>query len=591
VSGGPGLLIVDNCEHVIDAAAALVDALATACPELRILATSREALAVDGEQVVNVRPLPIATAAVELFRERAAAAGVALGDGHRPAIEALCARLDGLPLAIELAAARAATLGVAAIVDGLDDQALLRSGRRGATGRHGTMQATIEWSYRMLDPDEQRLFRGLGAFADGFELDAVQHVAASAYISPPAATRHLESLVHKSMVTVDALGTGARFRLLETVRAYARDQLDAGGERPAARRAMAEWVATIAGRGADDPCSAAVERASIRLEREADNWREAVVVAAAERSSALAAGLCGPPADFFLLGRHDLADVVAPLLDCCTEPVHRAAVLSALIVTASGAIDPGRLAAYADEVAAIDEADPTGLGGLMRWLASAWRGDFATSVRVCADAAGDERLRPATRDLFVAIAVLDHFSLTDATDDTYGLVPRALEVAERTDVALTRVSCLLGVAWALADRDPARSVVLVREALEHIADVPALTRLTLPGSASRLLSRLDPRIAAEALLDQLATTPRRGSYVDVIPLFYGASILDRLGRVDVPDVGTVAAHRPAPSASMMDFVDEARRASTQGDAVALRELERTVRLGLTALARPREDAP
>ena len=200
VSGGPGLLVVDNCEHVIDAAAAVVDALATACPELRIVATSREALAVDGEQVVNVRPLPIATAAVELFRERAAAAGVALGDGHRSAIEALCARLDGLPLAIELAAARAATLGVAAIVDGLDDQALLRSGRRGATGRHGTMQATIEWSYRMLDPDEQRLFRRLGAFADGFELDAVQHVAASAYIAPPAATRHLESLVHKSMV-------------------------------------------------------------------------------------------------------------------------------------------------------------------------------------------------------------------------------------------------------------------------------------------------------------------------------------------------------------------------------------------------------
>ncbi len=593
LSGSPGLLVVDNCEHVIDAAAAVVDALATACPELRIVATSREALAVDGEQVVNVRPLPITTAAVELFRERAAAAGVTLGDGHRAAIEALCARLDGLPLAIELAAARAATLGVAAIVDGLDDQALLRSGRRGASGRHGTMQATIEWSYRMLDPDEQRLFRRLAAFADGFELDAVQHVGGAVGIAPVAATRHLESLVHKSMVAADASGPGVRFRLLETVRAYARDQLAAHGESSAARRAMAEWVTTIAGIFRDDPCCAAVERASIRLEREADNWREAVVVAATERSGPLAAGLCGPPADFFLLGRHDLADVVAPLLDICTERTQRAAVLSALIVTASGGIDPGQLAAYADEVAAIDADDPTGLGGLMRWLASAWRGDFATSVRVCVEAADDERLSPATRDLFVAIAVLDHFSLTDATSDTYGLVPRALEVAARTDVALTRVSCLLGVAWALADRDPGRSVTLVRRALDDIADVPALTRLTLPGSASRLLSRLDPRVAAEALLDQLTETPRRGSYVDVIPVFYGAALLDRLGCADdVPAVGTVAAHRPAPSASasMMDFVDEARRATGQGDAIALRELERTVRRGLTALARPQGDA-
>ena len=315
-------------------------------------------------------------------------------------------------------------------------------------------------------------------------------------------------------------------------------------------------------------------------------------MAAAERSGALAAGLCGPPADFFLLGRHDLADVVAPLLDVCTEPAQRRAVLSALVVTASGGIDPSRLAAYADEVAVIDEDHPTGLGGLMRWLASAWRGDFATSVRVCVEAAGDERLRPATRDLFVAIAVLDHFSLTDATADTYGLVPRALEVAERTDVALTRVSCRLGVAWALAELDPARSVALVRLALDDIPDVPALTRLTLPGSASRLLSRLDPGIAAEALLEQLAATPRRGSYVDVIPLFYGAALLHGLGRADdVPALGTVAAHRPARSASMMDFVDAARRASVQGDTVALRELERTVRRGLTALARRRTTPP
>ena len=221
----------------------------------------------------------------------------------------------------------------------------------------------------------------------------------------------------------------------------------------------------------------------------------------------------------------------------------------------------------------------------MRWLASAWRGDFATSVRVCVEAAGDERLRPATRDLFVAIAVLDHFSLTDATADSYGLVPRALEVAERTDVALTRVSCLLGVAWALADRDPGRSVALVRRALDDIGDVPALTRLTLPGSASRLLSRLDPRIAAEALLDQLAATPRRGSYVDVIPLFYGA-VAARPARVRRRPGGR---HRGRPPPGPVGVDDGLRRRGPPGVGAGRRR--RAARAGAHRAARPHRAGP
>ena len=191
----------------------------------------------------------------------------------------------------------------------------------------------------------------------------------------------------------------------------------------------------LAGLPPDDPCSAEVERASIRLEREADNWREAAP-GRPPGFGALAAALCGPPADFFLLGRHDLADVVAPLLDVCGEAGQRRAVLCALIVSASGGTGPAQLRPGPPRWR-IDGRDPTGLGGLMRWLALAWRGDFAASIEVCVAASLDEALRPATRDLFVGIAVLDHFSLTDATGDPYGLVPRALEVADRTDVALT----------------------------------------------------------------------------------------------------------------------------------------------------------
>ena len=134
---------------------------------------------------IAVRSLEPATTAVELFRQRAAAAGVDLATLDRASIVELCRRLDGIPLAIELAAARTATLGVAAIVGALDDRlGPARGGRRRGDDRHATMRATIEWSYRLLDADEQRMFRWLAVFPNGFELDAVSHVAARAWGSP-----------------------------------------------------------------------------------------------------------------------------------------------------------------------------------------------------------------------------------------------------------------------------------------------------------------------------------------------------------------------------------------------------------------------
>ena len=122
----------------------------------------------------------------------------------------------------------------------------------------------------------------------------------------------------------------------------------------------------------------------------------------------------------------------------------------------------------------------------------------------------DARLRQSTRDMFVGIAVLDHFSLTDATDDPHGLIDRALEVADRSDVALHRVTCLLGAAWGLAGREPDRSLQLVRRALDDIPDVPALTRLTLPGSASRLLDPARSRASPRRACSSSSTRRRRG---------------------------------------------------------------------------------
>ena len=351
--------------------------------------------------------------------------------------------------------------------------------------------------------------------------------------------------------------------MLETVRAFA---LDAARRRPAsglaAGDAHAAWVASITDLPFAEPCSAQVERHAIRLEREADNWRDAVRFATEHGRGDLAGRLCGPPVAYFLLGRHDLADVVRPLVDLCAGDDHATrAVRCALIVSASGATDPASLQAWAEEIQAIDEREPTGLGGLMRWMALAWRGDFPAAVGVCVEASADERYAADTRAMFVGIAVLDHFSLVGATDDPHRLLPRALDVAAHSDVALTRVSCLLGAAWGLATTDADESLRLVRRALDDIDDVPALTRLTLPGSASRLLTQLDPRVAARGLLEQLDAVDGRRSYVDLIPLFYAAELLQGLGH---PGLGAtlerLTVSPVAPYLSMMDFVDLARRA-------------------------------
>jgi hypothetical protein len=391
-----------------------------------------------------------------------------------------------------------------------------------------------------------------------------------------------------------------RHRLLETVRAFALERLDGrgAGATAAARRALAEWVTTITDLPWGDPCSAAVERGAIRLEREGEAWREATRVAARAGTGAgdLAARLCGPPVAYFLLGRHDMADHVRPLLPLCDAgvPWRRMAVLGALMVSDAAATPPDRLQAWADEVQALDEAvagGPTGLGGLMRWLAAAWRGDFAASVEICAAASQDRHLQPATRDMFVGIAALDHFSLTDAVDDPHDLLDRAFDVAACSDVAMHRVTCRLGAAWALHEADPDRALELVRRALDDIDDVPALTRLTLRGGASRLLARLDPQVAARGLLDQIDAVAGGGagaggrSFVDLIPVLYGTALLHRLDHpAAVAALASVTEPAGAPYLSMMDSVDLARRAVAHASVRSLSELTGTVRAALLDVA-------
>jgi predicted ATPase/class 3 adenylate cyclase len=579
------LLIVDNCEHVVDVVADVVDRLTAVRPRLTVVATSREALGIDGEHVVQVRSLAPDTAA-ELFVERLESAGADAAQADGADVALVCSRLDGIPLAIELAAARAATLGVSTVLGALDDRLdLLRGGRRRAMDRQHTMRATLDWSYRLLSGDEQRLFQRLAVWPNGFELDAALHVAGLMDLDAGAATDHVASLVHKSMIVSDTTAHGTRYRMFETMRAFGLERLDERGERAEATRALADWVATLTDLPYSEPCSAAVETTSMRLEREVESWREAVMLAAKSGSSELAGRLCGPPTAYFLLGRHDLAADVEPLVELCAlrTPTRRA-VIVCLLVAAAGASAPELVDEWVVEVLALDEIEQTGIGALMLWLVLTWRGDFATSVEMCTRAVFDARLPQTSRDMLLGIAVLDRFSLTDSSDDPHGLIERALEVAGRSDVALHRVTCRLGAAWGLVASDPVRSMELVQLALTDIEFVPALTRMTLPGSASRLLTNLDAQVAARGLLDQLDVTSSSRSFVDLVPVFYATTLLDRVGHPAASAALVTLSRSPvAPYLSMMDALEQAVRASTS-DTLSLFELESTVRAALADVA-------
>jgi predicted ATPase/DNA-binding CsgD family transcriptional regulator len=248
------LLVLDNCEHLLDGAVRLVGAVLSAAPGVRVIATSREPLSVAGEHVLPVPPLdlPYATEslaqlrqneAVMLFVERAAAASgrFELTAGNQEAVVGLCRRLDGLPLAIELAAVRTRALGPEQIRDRLGDRfGLLTGGSRTAVPRHQTLRTTIEWSHDLLSPAERTLLRRLGVFAGRFRLDDVESVCCSGEVTAARALDLLSSLIDKSLVTKEDAAGEACYRLHETMREYARLRTYEAGEQDAVEQRCAD---------------------------------------------------------------------------------------------------------------------------------------------------------------------------------------------------------------------------------------------------------------------------------------------------------------------------------------------------------------
>lgn len=243
LSSGEALVVVDNCEHVLPAAKAMVTAIRRSAPGVRILCTSREALDLRGEQVLPLGSLPESDGA-ELFRERARAVNPDLDLHTDPAaILRICARLDGIPLAIELAAARCRSMTPAEIEARLDDRfRLLRSGRPGAE-RHRTLRAAVEWSSSLLDDDERHVCNSLSVFAGGTLVDGLSAVTG---LDDLEVLDVLDRLVARSMVTTANTPLGTRYGQLETLRQFAEEQLVAAGTAGVTRDRHLAWVCSLA---------------------------------------------------------------------------------------------------------------------------------------------------------------------------------------------------------------------------------------------------------------------------------------------------------------------------------------------------------
>ena len=319
------LIVLDNCEHLTSAVADLAEQLLGACHAMSILATSREVLGVDGERNWPVPPLslpeasaPAATAAlaesdaVRFFVHRAQLVlpSFRLTEDNAPAVAQICRRLDGLPLAIELAAARMRMLSVEQLAERLDDIfAVLAGGARTAPYRHQALRATLDWSHDLLDDDERAVFRRLAVFSGGFTLTMAEQVATGSGIRPERALELLTRLADKSLLRVDHVGSDVRYLLLGIVRSYALERLAEASEEEAARGAhlrcligLVEEIAPRVDGGHEGPLD--LERELDRLDAETPNLRAALEFAHDGGDANAALRIAGPLGRFAYLRGH-----------------------------------------------------------------------------------------------------------------------------------------------------------------------------------------------------------------------------------------------------------------------------------------------
>ncbi len=352
------VLVLDNCEHLVGGVAKLVETLLRDTSGLRILATSREPVHVEGETLYPVTPLTVADPrrpmpvgelsgydAVALFAERAGTVvpGFELSDAHRQAVAEICSQLDGLPLAIELAVARLKVLTPEQLRDRLADRfRLLTSGHRNAPGRQRTLTASLEWSFSLCTPQERHVSAGLSVFVGGCELDAAEGAFPGDDVPPATVPEVLASLADKSILSVEEFASGTRYRMLETVREYATTILHSTGDYEAARGRHADWYEDLVHRLNREWISGRQEYWLARMPLELPNLRAALEtrLSAGEGEAALQILVAIPPA--YVWARDLLGETrrwLTRALALATEPGPtraRSLVLAAQLAIAQG---------------------------------------------------------------------------------------------------------------------------------------------------------------------------------------------------------------------------------------------------------------
>ncbi|HEX6361198.1 BTAD domain-containing putative transcriptional regulator [Actinophytocola sp.] len=366
------LLVMDNCEHLIGAAAVVADRLLGECPRLRILATSREPLGITGETLWPVDPLTLPPAdanpptaltfsAVRLLADRALAVrpGFTVDEKTTPSVVHICRALDGMPLAIELAAARLRTMSLDQLATRLGDRfRLLTGGSRMALPRHQTLRAVVDWSWDLLDDGERTLLRRLAIFAGGATLEAVEQVCAGPDLAAERVLDLLTALVDKSLVLV----VGDRYRLLETIKAYGRERLDEAGETERVLDAFIDWFSRLAATAEPHLRRAEQLEWLAVLEADHDNLHAAVRAAIATGAAVPAARLLANAGWYWWLHGHKTegAELAAEVVAMTGEvpPADRALALGlAAMLAIDGIYDQQRAIMWFTEAVELVESE------------------------------------------------------------------------------------------------------------------------------------------------------------------------------------------------------------------------------------------
>jgi predicted ATPase/class 3 adenylate cyclase/DNA-binding SARP family transcriptional activator len=443
------LIVLDNCEHLIDACAKIADAILRRCPRVHLLATSREPLGISGEIIYRVPPLSLPEAgspapescdAVALFVDRAKAqgAGLSLEEETIPLIVSVCRRLDGLPLAIELAAARLRSLSLVGLHDRLDQRfRLLTGGSRTALARQQTLRATVEWSYSLLNGPEQALLGCLSAFAETFDLDAAEAVGGAGDIEVFDVADLLGSLVDKSLVVAEPAGGALRYRLLETIRQFGAERLAEAGhdEAFAVAAAHSRHFLSVAETAASRLTGSEQAEWLARLDTDYANLRRAVEHAASDPGGTAQVLRFGIALTRYWMARYRGAEAVALLLPVLARPEA--------------------------------QQDPELFGtGLVTTAVQACRADIATARPLAEQAVRLARQLESAPLLIGSLSVM--CTICYFTGEPEAGLPLGREAVEQArllgdDVVLGEA--LSGYLFCCSSTDPARAKILFAEAI------------------------------------------------------------------------------------------------------------------------------